>query len=163
MKNTFSTHWKASKKPNKQRKYVFNAPLHTKGHFLHAHVAKELRTEVQSRSLRVRKGDKVKVMRGQFRSTIGVVDRVDVRSSRLYIAKVEIIKKDGSKSAYPIHPSNVLLLELKKDKRRLTSAKSTQKADKQDKQINSSSKKQTAKTETPKAVKKTSAQVKKEE
>jgi len=34
MKKIFSTHWKASKQPRKQRKYRAKAPLHIKRKFL---------------------------------------------------------------------------------------------------------------------------------
>ncbi|MDD3175027.1 MAG: 50S ribosomal protein L24 [Candidatus Nanoarchaeia archaeon] len=124
MKSIFSLSWLRSIKPNKQRKFRTNAPLHIKGEFLNAHLSKELRAKENVRSLRVRKGDKVKVLRGQFKSQSGVVEKVSVSKSKLYITGVALTKRDGSKSLYPIDPSNVMILELfKEDKKRLKNLK----------------------------------------
>ena len=64
MKAKFSTAWKSSVKPRKQRKYNYNAPLHLRGSQLHVHLSKELRQKHGVRALRVRVGDTVKVLRG---------------------------------------------------------------------------------------------------
>lgn len=116
MKSTkFKVSWNASEQPKKQRLFRFNAPAHIKGKFLSSHLSKELRTKYGSRSARVRVGDKVKVMVGQFKGNVGNVERVDVKSSSVYITKVEQVKKDGSKTLYPINASNLQILELKLD------------------------------------------------
>ena len=70
MKKKFSKKWKASGKARKQRKYVANAPLHIKKKFLSANLSKELRKKY-GRSLQIRKGDSVKVMRGKFKGKTG--------------------------------------------------------------------------------------------
>jgi large subunit ribosomal protein L24 len=111
----FSSSWKSSKLPRKQRKYRYQAPLHLKSEMLGAHLSKELRTKYGRRSIRVRKGDKVRVMVGQFRKREGKVTRVNTRKLKIYIENVDITKKDGSKAFYPIDPSNVLVIELNAD------------------------------------------------
>jgi large subunit ribosomal protein L24 len=117
---TFSTVWKSSKRVAKQRKYVFNAPLHIRGKFLSASVSSELQKKHNVKTLRVKKGDKVKVLRGQFKGLLAQVESVDTQSSRVFLPKAEIIKKDGAKVKYPIHASNVQIVELGgNDKRRL--------------------------------------------
>ena len=55
MKAEFSKAWIKSKKPSKQRKYVANAPLHTKGNFLNSHLSPELREKHGKRAIRVKK------------------------------------------------------------------------------------------------------------
>jgi large subunit ribosomal protein L24 len=115
----WSTSWSGSKKPTKQRNYVRNAPLHVRNNLLGSHLSKDLRNKLKHRSLRVRKGDKVKVMRGQHKGKTGTVDRLDTKNSRIYITGVEFTKKDGSKAMYPVNPSNLLIQELHADKRRL--------------------------------------------
>ncbi|HSU72309.1 MAG TPA: 50S ribosomal protein L24 [Candidatus Binatia bacterium] len=119
----WSSHWKGSVKPRKQRSYAREAPLHVKRKFLGAHLSKELRGKHKTRSLPVRVGDKVTVLRGQFRKKSGKVERVDVKASRIYVAGVEMLKKDGSKTAYPVHPSNVIITEMHQDKRRMGESK----------------------------------------
>lgn len=116
---TFSQNWIASKKPNKQRKYRFNAPLHIRGSFMNVHLSKELREKHGVRAIRVRAGDKVKIVRGQFKKQDGKIESVDTKNLKLYIQKIEHTKRDGSKARYPIDPSNVVLIELAEDKRRL--------------------------------------------
>jgi large subunit ribosomal protein L24 len=121
----FSNAWISSTKPAKQRKYRFNAPLHIKGEFLNAHLSKDLRVKYGRRSLRVRTGDKVRIMRGQFRRQEGKVEEVDVIKSRLFISKIEHTKRDGTKARYPIQPSNVMIVELNTDdKKRMAKLKS---------------------------------------
>jgi large subunit ribosomal protein L24 len=124
MKSEFSPTWNSSSKPKKQRKYCQNAPLHLKRKLLGAHLSPELRTKHAKRSLVVRKGDKVKVMRGEFTGHIGNVDRVDTGKSRVYIRGVEKSKKDGTKIFVGIHPSKLMILEIKlQDKKRVQSMK----------------------------------------
>lgn len=112
MKQTFSTMWNASRQPRKQRKYVYEAPLHLRHRLLAAHLSKELRTKHARRSFPVTKGDKVKVMRGQYSGKEGKVERVDLKESKIFITGIERLKKDGSKSLYPITPSNLLITDL---------------------------------------------------
>ena len=88
MKQKFSTHWKSSTQVRKQRKYRYNAPLHILGKFLHSPLSKELRKEYGIRSLRVRTGDKVKIMRGNYKGTVGKILTVNVKDSYLLVAIV---------------------------------------------------------------------------
>lgn len=102
-------------RPGKQRKYRFNAPLHIRHRFLSAHLTKELREKYRKRSLPVRKGDKVKVMRGRFKGTIGEIDRVFLKTSKVFVRGAEIKKKDGTKKSYPIDASKLLMVTPKLD------------------------------------------------
>lgn len=117
-KTKFSETWKRSKQPRKQRKYRFNAPLHTKNKFLSSHLSKELKEKYNRRNITTRKEDKVKVLRGQFKGKIGKIERVDLKKTKVYITGMELIKKDGTKVLYPIHPSNILITELNLDDKR---------------------------------------------
>ena len=131
MKKKFSREWIRSKQPRKQRKYNYNAPLHIKGKFMAAHLSKDLMKKYNRRSIRLRKGDKVILLRGQFKKKKGNVERVDLKKSKVYISGVEMIKKDGTKVFYPIHPSNLVVTELNlDDKKRIAVANKSKKADK---------------------------------
>lgn len=118
MKKEFSTNWNSSVKPNKQRKFRFKAPLHIKGKFLNAHLSKDLKGKYNTRSIRLRVGDKVRILRGQFRRQEGKVEEVNVRKSIVFISKVEHTKRDGTKARYPIQASNVMITELNTDDKR---------------------------------------------
>lgn len=125
MKQKFSTHWVSSSQPRKQRKYRYNAPLHLRGHFLHAHLSKELRAKHNLRALRLRTGDEVKVMRGQFAGKTGKVERIDALYTRVFVAGMESLKRDGTKKPYPLQPSKLLITKLADDKRRMPVAQKT--------------------------------------
>lgn len=115
MKKKFSVSWKSSKQVRKQRKYRYNAPLHIKGKFLHAHLSKELIKKFGIRSKRLRKGDKVIIMRGQFKKKKSSVDRLDIKKGNVYLTKIEVAKKDGTKVLFPINASNLVITELVTD------------------------------------------------
>jgi len=122
MNKEFSTSWKSSVRPGKQRKYRYNAPLHIKHKFCSSHLSKELRQKHGKRSIEARKGDKVKVMTGQFSKREGKIERVDIKKTKIYITGIETTKKDGSKALYPLHPSNMMITELNlEDKKRKAS------------------------------------------
>lgn len=108
----FSTAWKSSTQPRKQRKYNYAAPLHLKQKELHVHLTPELRKKYGTRNIRVRKGDKVRILRGQFAKKEGKIEQVEVKRTRLFVTGADLIKKDGSKVRYPLHPSNLIILEL---------------------------------------------------
>ena len=112
MKTKFSSSWKASIKPSKQRKYRAKAPLHIKRNLLQSHLSKDLRGKYKKRSIALRKGDKVLVMRGSFRKHQGKVDKVDMKRTRIFVSGAEAVKRDGSKRPIALHPSNLMIVEL---------------------------------------------------
>ena len=60
----------------------------------------------------MKKGDTVKVMRGDFRDHEGKVEKVDLKNYRVMIEGVSVQKPDGNKVYHPVHPSNVMIVEL---------------------------------------------------
>lgn len=128
MKSKFSRTWKASVQPRKQRKYNYNAPLHVKNDLLSVNLSKELRKAYGTRNIRVRSGDKVKILRGNHKGKQGKVDTVDVKKIKVYVTGVETQKREGSKVKVPINPSNLQITELnladKKRKQRISAKES---------------------------------------
>ena len=112
MKVKWSKGWNASKRPNKQRKFIANAPLHVQHSFLGAHLSPELRKKYTQRSMALRKGDKVKILVGQYKKKTGKVNKILLKNQKVYIEGIEITKKDGSKAFVPVHPSNLMITEL---------------------------------------------------
>ncbi len=70
------------------------------------------------RNIQVRKGDKVKVMRGGFKGKEGKVDRINLKREQVFVVGMERIKKDGTKFLVPLTPSNLLIVEMSIDKNR---------------------------------------------
>ncbi len=120
-----------SKQPRKQRKALFNAPLHKRQKLMSAPLSPELREKYGIRNLPVRKGDTVRVMRGTWAGHEGKVVRVDLKRMRIYIDGVTVRKADGTPKFYPIHPSKVMIISLDtSDKRRMAIIERRQKAKK---------------------------------
>lgn len=64
------------------------------------------------RALPVRKGDTVKIMRGDDAGKEGKVATVDYRNLRITMEGITHAKSDGTQVAKPIHPSNVLIVKM---------------------------------------------------
>jgi large subunit ribosomal protein L24 len=120
MKQDFIKSWNKSQQPRKQHKFRHNAPLHIRGKFLNTNLVEELRKKHNIRTVRIRKGDKIKVMRGQHKGKTGKVDRVNIHFSKVFITGIEAIRKDGTKSLIAFEPSKLQIIELDmSDKNRL--------------------------------------------
>lgn len=113
--NKFSSAWKSSKKPRKQRKYRIGAPLHIRHKFVSSALSKDLRKKYGRRSIGLRKGDKVKITAGKFKKHAGNVDRIDLKKTRVFVSGVELAKRDGTKKLLAMHPSNIMITELNLD------------------------------------------------
>ncbi len=101
-----------SSQPRKQRKAYFNAPLHIRQKFMTAPLSPELREKLGIKRLPVRKGDVVRIMRGDWKGHEGKVVRVDLKRVRIYVEGVTIKRADGTPRYYPIHPSKVMIVKL---------------------------------------------------
>ena len=128
----FSTAWKRSTQPRKQRKYRYNAPLHVRQKLVHVHLSKDLRQKQGTRAMQIRKGDKVKVLRGKFKKQEGKVERVELKRERVFITGMDYTKKNGTKILVPFKPSNLMIVVLDlADKRRKAGKEKSQKAQKE--------------------------------
>jgi len=107
-----------SRKPKKQRKRLYTAPLHQRRKLLTARLSTELAEKHGIRNITVRKGDTVMITRGSFRDSEGLVSDVDTLHQRLNIENITIDKVDGSAVPFPIPASNVMITKLKLDKDR---------------------------------------------
>ncbi len=101
-----------SEKPRKQRKKMFNAPLHIKRKFMGAHLEENLLLKYDKRAVPVVKGDAVRVMRGSFKGHEDKIVRVNVKKRCIEIEGITMSKADGNKIAKPIHSSNVIITKL---------------------------------------------------
>ncbi len=118
MKRTFSRSWISSSKPRKQVKYRENAPLHIKQKFVAAHLSSELKRKYHKRSVPLRTGDKVKIMRGDHKGKTGKILRVNLKKMLVYLEGFQASKIDGSKADLSFAPSNLMITELVLDDKR---------------------------------------------
>jgi len=81
-----------------------------------SHLSKELRTKYHRRSFPVRKGDKAKVMRGQFRGVIGEIENVDMKNMKVLVKGAEFKAKAGAAPRkYPLDATKLMLISLNTD------------------------------------------------
>ena len=104
-----------TKKPSKQRKLLYNAPYHVRGKIMAAPLSEELRKEYGCRSLPIRSGDTVRILRGDYKDYEGRVTRVDRKKYRVYVDGVTREKADGTTVPVPIHHSKVEIIKLNMD------------------------------------------------
>jgi large subunit ribosomal protein L24 len=98
-----------SSQPRKQRKEMFNAPLHKRQKMIAAHLAKPLIKQFNRRSLPLRKGDEVKVMRGEHSGETGKVSKINLKRLKVYIENIKTKKVSGQEVQIPFHPSNIMI------------------------------------------------------
>lgn len=122
MKKEFSAQWVGSSQPRKQRKYLANAPLHMQHDMMSAHLTKELRKKFGKRNVPIRKGDVVKVMRGEYKKKTGKIAEVNHRKMKVLIDGIYKSKKDGTKIKIYFYPSNLLIQELSLEDKKRTEA-----------------------------------------
>jgi large subunit ribosomal protein L24 len=110
----------SSKSPRKQRRRIRNASIHERKNLLKCRLDEFLQEEYGLRSLVIKKGDLVRIMRGQFRETEGKVTNVSYKKGVVYLDSTTITKADGKEAHVPIHPSNLMLVKLELDEERKT-------------------------------------------
>ena len=77
-----------------------------------AHLSEELRESYGIRSLPVRSGDTVRILRGDYKDYEGRVTRVDRDKYRVYVDGVSREKADGTTTPVPIHHSKIEIIRL---------------------------------------------------
>jgi large subunit ribosomal protein L24 len=78
-------------------------------------LSKELREKYKRRSLTPRKGDSVKIVRGEFRNVEGKVTKVIPSDGKLNVEGVTREKQKGGTSPVPVHASDVIITSLAMD------------------------------------------------
>jgi large subunit ribosomal protein L24 len=106
---------KPVKDPRKQRKMLYNAPAHLRHKLMAAPLSKELTASRGAKTLPVRKGDTVRIMRGDHVGFEGKVSRVDLKKYRIFIEGLTREKVDGTNIFISVHPSKVVIRNLNLD------------------------------------------------
>ena len=101
--------------PRKQRKLLYQAPSHVRHKSLSSPLSPSLKASHKVNSIPVRRGDTVRVIRGDRKGTEGKVTRVDQKTYRIFIEGITREKVDGTATPIPIHPSKVMITGLNLD------------------------------------------------
>lgn len=99
-------------KPSKQRNKLYNLPLHQRKKLLVAKLVEDLRKQYGIKRISIRKGDTVKVVRGDFVGREGKVVEVDTKKGRIAIEGLTRKKADGTPVYVWIHASKVMITKL---------------------------------------------------
>ncbi len=109
-----------SSQPRKQRKSRYQAPLHIRHKLMGAMLSPELREKHKIKTIPVRAGDVVKVLRGDNKGKEGKVAAVNLAKLTITVDGVSVAKADGTEVPRPVQPSNVMITKLEtKDAMRL--------------------------------------------
>jgi large subunit ribosomal protein L24 len=106
---------KPIRNPGKQRKLLYNAPAHLRHKLMAAPLSKELVASKGAKTLPVRKGDTVRILRGDHEGFEGKVSRVDLKRYRIFIEGLTREKVDGTNIFVSVHPSKVMIRNLSLD------------------------------------------------
>ncbi len=102
-------------KPRERRKRLYQAPLHVRYKQFSAPLSPELRKSHNTVSVPVRKGDTIRLMRGDRKGFEGKVSSVNRKKYRIFVEGVTREKVDGTAVPVPIHPSKVIVTRLNLD------------------------------------------------
>jgi len=102
-------------KPTKQRKMLYQAPDHIRYRLFAAPLSPELRASHGVKTLPVRSGDSVRIMRGDQKGFEGKIARIDRKKYRIYVEGLTREKVDGTTIFVPMHPSKVMITRLNLD------------------------------------------------
>ncbi|MBI4894537.1 MAG: 50S ribosomal protein L24 [Candidatus Aenigmarchaeota archaeon] len=104
-----------STKPNVQRRDDHQADLSQRRDVLAAHLSKELRKQYKRRSMSLRKGDEVKIIRGEHFGKVGEIVDIDLKKYMIFVNGVTIKRTVGTEKQVAIEPSNVVITSMKLD------------------------------------------------
>ena len=90
-----------------------NVYKHIRDKAVSSNLANNLREQFGRRSMRVIKGDTIKVLRGEYSGIEGKVEKVNTKRATLAIEGVQREKIRGGNVKVPIHASNVQIVALK--------------------------------------------------
>lgn len=88
---------------------------HKRDKFLGANISANLREQHKKRSVRVIKGDTVRILRGEYVGIEGKVEKVNTERSTLSIEGVQREKIRGGNVKVQVHASNVQIVSLNTD------------------------------------------------
>ncbi len=106
--------------PSKQRLSRYEADIRLRNKHMHVHLPKESRQKLGKRSVAVRVGDTVKILRGDYKGKSGLVTQLDTKREKVFIQGLMRKKMDGKEAFLAFPPSNLILMNMEtKDKKRV--------------------------------------------
>lgn len=91
---------------------LIHVPKHQRDRMISARLDDALRGQYKKRSVRIVKGDSVKVVRGEYKGVEGKVEKVNTVHGTVHIEGISREKIKGGQVKVPIHSSNVMVTVL---------------------------------------------------
>jgi large subunit ribosomal protein L24 len=104
-----------AKRPAKQRKKLYDSRGQRTRKLMSVSLSNDLRETQGRRLYQVRKGDTVKILRGDFAGVEGKVTEIDRGTQRLFVEGVTREKTSGTSSNVSVHCSKVMITKLNLD------------------------------------------------
>ena len=101
--------------PSKERKRMYDAPKHVRSSMVGAPLSPDLREKYEVKSIRIRKSDGVKVLRGEYKGVEGKITKIFVEDGKVNVEGVTREKIAGGTVPIKIHASNVIVTSLNMD------------------------------------------------
>ncbi|NWJ89850.1 50S ribosomal protein L24 [Marine Group I thaumarchaeote] len=100
-------------KPTKMRnRQIYRAVNNVRNKQIGAALSKQLRQKYQRRSIRIVKGDTVKILRGEYKGIDGKVTKISLEKNSIAVEGVQREKLKGGKIDLYIHSSNTVITSL---------------------------------------------------
>lgn len=103
------------RRPSKQRKKIYDAKGQTLRKLLAAPLSDDLQVSQGRRSYPVRKGDTVKIVRGDYAGVEGKITDIDAHGQRLFVEGVTREMTSGTSTNVSVHSSKVMITKLNLD------------------------------------------------
>jgi large subunit ribosomal protein L24 len=91
---------------------LMHFPKHRRDKMIGAVLEDGLRKQYGTKTIRVVKGDSVRVLRGEYSAVEGQVEKVDTEHATFHIEGIQREKIRGGQVKVPIHSSNVMVIAL---------------------------------------------------
>jgi large subunit ribosomal protein L24 len=91
---------------------IHKATVFTKSKQMCSHLSKDLQQKFKRSSIRVTKGDTVRVMRGEYKGVTGKITRVSTDKNGISVEGIKKEKLKGGNLDVFIHTSNVLVTDI---------------------------------------------------
>lgn len=101
-----------TKNPKVRRKQRFAMQMHKKKKLMNVALSKDLRVQMKRRSVGIRKGDQVQIIKGKFKNTQGTVTNVDIKKMKIYIDSAVVKKKGGGQVQVPLTTAKLKITKL---------------------------------------------------
>ena len=96
---------------------MYQAPKHVERRFVASNLSPDLREDHGTRSVSLRVGDTVRVLRGDYAGAEGKVAALDRKNGRILVEGITREKVDGTTIQFPVHASKVQITRLNLDDR----------------------------------------------